>query len=73
MSPITTKHLSLAIQSLKKLLSFKADKTEVVFRNELVTDESQIEMLIKADMLPAVYNIDGKILTDENENILLRY
>jgi hypothetical protein len=33
----------------------------------------QIAVLIKEDMLPAVYNLDGKILTDENGNVILRY
>lgn len=33
----------------------------------------QIEMLIEADMLPAVHDASGAILTDENGNIILRY
>lgn len=33
----------------------------------------QLEMLIEADMLPAIHDVDGKILTDENGNIILRY
>ena len=38
-----------------------------------VTDTSQLSLLIETDMLPAVYNADGKILTDENGKIILRY
>ena len=36
-------------------------------------DDSQLEALIETDMLPAVHNADGKILTDENGKIILRY
>lgn len=39
----------------------------------LPDNAEQIEMLIEADLLPAVYDADGKILTDENGNIVLRY
>ena len=38
-----------------------------------VDQVEQIEMLIEADMLPAVYNESGAILTDENGNVILRY
>jgi hypothetical protein len=38
-----------------------------------VTDTSQLSLLIETDMLPAVHNADGKILTDENGKIILRY
>lgn len=34
---------------------------------------SQIAALIEEDMLPAVHNLDGKILTDKNGNVILRY
>ena len=33
----------------------------------------QIAMLTEADMLPAVHDADGAILTDENGNVILRY
>lgn len=36
-------------------------------------DLSQIEMLVDADMLPAVHDSEGAILTDENNNIILRF
>lgn len=38
-----------------------------------VTETSQLSLLIETDMLPAVHNADGKILTDENGKIILRY
>lgn len=37
------------------------------------SDADQIAMLIEVDMLPAVYNTNGKILTDETGRIVLRY
>ena len=36
-------------------------------------DTETIALLIDTDMLPAVYNADGAILTDENGNVILRY
>lgn len=37
------------------------------------SDNEQIAMLIESDMLPAVYDASGAILTDENGNVILRY
>jgi len=34
---------------------------------------AQITMLVEADMLPAVHDASGAILTDENGKIILRY
>lgn len=39
----------------------------------LVDDTSALRLLIDTDMLPAVHDADGRILTDENRNIVLRY
>lgn len=39
----------------------------------LPDDAEQIAMLAEADMLPAVHDASGAILTDENGNIILRY
>lgn len=38
-----------------------------------IPDAEQIAMLIEADMLPAVHDASGAILTDENSNVVLRY
>lgn len=38
-----------------------------------MNDETQLQTLIETDMLPAVYDDDGTILTDENGRIVLRY
>lgn len=39
----------------------------------LPNDVEQISMLINTDLLPAVHDADGAILTDENGNVILRY
>lgn len=38
-----------------------------------MSDEACLSALIETDMLPAVHDADGKILTDENGKIILRY
>ena len=48
-------------------------KTGDFWYDESEDDTSQLSLLIETDMLPAVYNADGKILTDENGKIILRY
>ena len=37
------------------------------------TDAEALNLLIEEDMLPAVRNAGGEILTDQNGNIVLRY
>lgn len=37
----------------------------------IATDEEIIAMLAQEDVLPAVADIDGSILADENENVLI--
>ena len=48
-------------------------KTGDFWYDESEDETSQLSLLIETDMLPAVYNADGKILTDENGKIILRY
>ncbi len=63
---LITKHqLSLVITSIKKLLSFKADKTEVVLRNE-VEETDAIELAAKMELVSPAAAEDGAIYTDEN-------
>ena len=38
-----------------------------------LSDAEALDLLIEEDMLPAVRNADGAILTDQNGNIVLRY
>lgn len=49
------------------------DIIEEVEGNIVQSDNEIIADLIETDMLPAVYNTEGKILTDENGKIVLRY
>lgn len=65
MSLITKDHLSLTLQTIKKLLSFKADKTEVVFRNE-IEDEDAVSIAMEAGLISPTAAEDGSIYTDEN-------
>lgn len=46
---------------------------EEMKNSALPSDTEQIAMLAEADMLPAVHDADGAILTDENGNVILRY
>lgn len=65
MSLITKDNLSLILKSLKKLLSFKADKTEVVLRDE-VEETDAIELVAKMELVFPVAAEDGSVYTDEN-------
>lgn len=65
MSLIKKDHLSLTLQTIKKLLSFKADKTEVVLRDE-VEETDAIELAVKMELVFPVAAEDGSIYTDEN-------
>lgn len=68
MSLINKDHLSLTLKSLKKLLSFKADKDEVVLKNEI---EKINAIKIAADMglVSPVAAEDGSIYTAKNGDI----
>ena len=65
MSLISKSSLSLTLQAIKKLLSFKADKSEVVLRDE-VEEEDAIELATKMELVSPVTAEDGSIYTDEN-------
>lgn len=53
-----------------EVFSFKELEKRI---EEIHNDNGQLSTLIKEDMLPAVYDENGKIITDENGKILLRY
>ena len=75
MSLITKHQLSLSLEAVKNLLSFKADKKELdtkIDRSEF-SYEKIVKQLAEADMLLAVHDEDDAILTDENGNVILRY
>jgi hypothetical protein len=65
MSLISKDNLSLVLRSINKLLSFKADKSEVVLRNE-VEEIDAIELAAKMGLVSPVAAEDGSIYTDEN-------
>lgn len=65
MALITKEHLSLVLQTIKSLLSFKADKSEVVFRRE-IKEEDAIEIVAELNLVSPVAATDGSIYTDEN-------
>lgn len=65
MSLTTKDHLSLTLKALKKLLSFKADKSEVVFRSE-VEEVDAIELAAKMGLVSPAAAEDGSIYTDES-------
>ena len=69
MSLTTKNQLQLTIQTLKKLLSFKADKTEVatkVDRSELPDADHAIELAMECGLISPVVSNDGFIYADEN-------
>ena len=65
MSLITKNQINIVSQTIKKLLSFKADKAEVVFRYE-IEEEDAIELAMELNLVSPVAADDGAIYTDEN-------
>lgn len=72
MSLITKDHLSLTLKTIKKLLSFKADKTEVVLRNE-VEEVDAIELAMKTGLITSDIPIseDNSIYTDNDGKVYI--
>ena len=71
MSLITKEHSSLVLQIIKKLLSFKADKTEVatkIDRSE-VEEEDAIQIVADMGLVSPIAAEDGAIYTDENGDV----
>ena len=65
MSLISKDNLSLVLKSINKLISFKADKSEVVLRSE-VEEIDAIELATKTGLVSPTTADDGAIYTDEN-------
>jgi hypothetical protein len=59
MTLITKGHLSLILQSIKKLLSFKIDRSEV-------REIDAIQIATKTGLISPTVAEDGSIYTDEN-------
>ena len=68
MSLISTENFNIVLQSIKKLLSLKADKTEVVHRSEITADEA-LEIAAELEMIVPLVAIDGTIYTSPNGDI----
>lgn len=71
MSLITKQHLSAALQAIKKLLSFKADKSELatkIDRSE-IEDTDAIELVVETGLVSPIANDDGSVFTDENGDL----
>lgn len=72
MSLITTQHLKLVLQTITKLLSFKADKTEVatkIDRSAISTNEDITEFISEMGIADPVTTSDGSIYTNANGDI----
>ena len=76
MSLTTKNQLQITIQTIKKLLSFKADKTEVieakaeisnkVDKRDLPDADHAIELAMECGLIDPVLSSDGFIYADEN-------
>lgn len=66
MSLTTTDHLFLTLQSIKKLLSLKANKNEVT---PLLKEKDAIKLATDMDFIEPIIADDGSIYTDRNGNI----
>ena len=58
---------------VKTVNGVEPDKEGNVEVDALPDAAEQIALLIEADMLPAVHDSNGAILTDQSGNIILRY
>jgi len=68
MSLTTKEHLSLVLQTIKKLLSFKADKSDLatkIDRSE-IEEEDALAIVMNMGLVSLVSAEDGSIYTDEN-------
>jgi hypothetical protein len=65
MSLVTKEHSSLILQTIKKLLSFKADKAEVVLRSE-IEEVDALELVMELGFAFPISAEDDSIYTDEN-------
>lgn len=68
MSLITKDHLSLTLQTLKTLLSFKADKSELAAKIDRSEIEESDALAIASDLnfVSPIAAEDGSVYTDEN-------
>ena len=68
MSLISKEHLNITTQIIKKLLSFKADKTDLekkIDRSEIEPSDA-LELVSELNLVKPIAAHDGSIYTDEN-------
>ena len=70
MSMTTKQNLSLTLQVMKKLLSFKADKEEVVNKSE-VEDIDAIELMAETNIVQPVADENNAVFLDENNAVYI--
>ena len=61
------------IGNLENLATSSKDNLVAAINEAAHADTETPNLLIEEDMLPAVHNADGAIMTDQNGNIVLRY
>ena len=61
------------IGNLENLATASKDNLVAAINEAAHADTETLNLLIEEDMLPAVCNAGGEILTDQNGNIVLRY
>lgn len=74
MALITKEHLSLTLQTLKKLLSFKADKTEVnnkIDKDKIATDDDILDLLLEIEFIIPASNNNNSIFINEKGEIYI--
>ena len=74
MSLTTKNHLNIVIQTFKKLLSFKADKSEVatkIDRSEIATDDDIMDVLTEMNYIEPISASDGSIYTNKDGEIYI--
>ena len=70
MSMTTKEHLGIFLQITKKLLSFKADKEEVVNKDEIDEGEA-LAVLAEADIVQPVADENNAVFLDENKAVYI--
>ena len=71
MSLTTKDHFSMVIKTIKKLLSLKADKTELatkIDRSE-IEEEDAVNIAAEMGLVSPAADEDGAVYTDENGDI----
>ena len=71
MSLTTKNQLSLVLQTIKKLLSFKADKSDLatkIDRNE-IEEIDAVQIVAELGFVEPIVADDGSVYTDEKGNV----